>query len=249
MTGKQMSSTDPGTLAVDWLKQQGLSAAVAWPLQAQATVERWSRERRIHFTPEGPQALYLLLKGRALVGRRLDQGREAYQQLKEPGEWLGELLVLEPDFPPFFVQALEPTTGLRVPVATLHRLMMTQPTFNLHLVSSCAERLRQQQQQQEAMLQQNAQERIMAFLCEYCLRCGRQQPNGEVIVPYVLSHNAWAKFTATSRQSVNALLTALRRAGELDYDALRLVVAEEQLQAWCGQYRGQLPFLRRAPRG
>ena len=220
-----------------------LGEPVAEQLAQAMRPAQWRVRKKQHFSSHDlSREVYLIAEGTVLIGRKLNSGREAYQYIHQTGEWIGDLAVMEPHFPSFFAAALEPTKLWSIPAKLLHPMMMEDPHFNFTLINQAARRLRQLQQRQQAMLKQNTRERILSFLCEYCLRCGNQINDEVVQLPNLLSHSDLAKFTATSRQSVNALLTGLRREGVLDYDEHQLRIPHPQLMSWQKEFGGRFPF-------
>lgn len=91
------------------------------------------------------------------------------------------------------------------------------------------------------MLTQSSHDRILAFLCEFALGHGLRQ-GGEMEVPNFLNHNDIARFTATSRQSVNTLLTRLRREGQLDYNEEQILIPGDKLSQWQLGFQSRFPY-------
>lgn len=195
--------------AADWLD---------WPL----------RHRETFAAGESP-SIFWLQRGMVKIGRFLPGGKEDYQYLVQAGSWIGELTLVEPDYPAFFAMAARPSQVLRLPSRLVQKGMMSHPSFNLLVLEQLGIRLREMQARREAMIHQSARARILAFLCDYCQRFG--QLHGEVIeVSQPLSHTDISKFTATSRQSVHTLMAELRRDGWLDYNQRELRVPKEHLR-------------------
>jgi len=181
--------------------------------------------------------VFWLQQGLVKVGRRLLGQKEDYQYLVQPGTWMGELTLVEPNYPAFFAMAAHPSQVLRLPRRLVQQGMMAHPTLNLMVLEQLSRRLREMQARREAMIYQSARARILAFLCEYCQQMGRSR--GEVIeVSQPLSHTDISKFTATSRQSVHTLMAELRREQWLDYDLHSLRVPKENLRRLRQEVKG-----------
>lgn len=195
-----------------------------------AVAHRWSARHREMFDCDRSQSVFWLVEGTAKVGRYLPNRREDYQYLASGGEWLGELTLVESDYPSFFVMATQPCNVLEIPRSAVKQAMMQFPTFNLSVLSQLGQRLREMQARREAMIRQSSRSRILSFFCEYCRRFGKLRGD-QIWVEYPLNHTDISKFTATSRQSVHTLMADLRRQALLDYDQQRIRLSQTQLHA------------------
>jgi CRP-like cAMP-binding protein len=217
-----------------WRKVLPEALCQAW-LDAGQWIE-WPLRHREPFTPQAEPYVYWLQSGLVKVGRFLPNQREDYQYLARAGEWIGELSLVEPAFPPFFAMTATPSQLLRLPRLLVQQSMMAHPSFNLMILEQLGHRLRATQQRREAMIYQSTRFRILAFLCDYCEQHG-EETDGVIHIQHPLNHTDISKFTATSRQSVHTLMADLRRQQRLNYDPHHLQVPRRTLQQFRQQMR------------
>jgi len=217
-------------LTYDWTGTglEYLQEAQLEQLLALSELQHWSTRKRVVFQPSNISKVYIILQGKVKLGRSLPEKREDYHRLAGPKDWVGDLALVAEDFPPFFATAAQPTTVLAIPVLSLRKAMITEPKLNMAILQYMTQHLRALQKRREAMLRQPTRLRILSFLCEYCQTYGEMN-EGILTITAPLSHTDIGKFTGTSRQSVNALMSALRRENLLDYDQEEIRVSPDNL--------------------
>jgi CRP/FNR family transcriptional regulator, cyclic AMP receptor protein len=181
------------------------------------------------YLPDEPlSSLYFLKKGLIRIGHYTEDGREAVLDILQPGEIFGELTKAEPGtFRGEFAQAYADETyicGMFTP--DFENLLRVRPSLGITLLRSVGGRLQRMERKLESLAFKDAKVRVLELLME--LAPNGESSVGEKVIALSLSHQDIADLTATSRQTVNKILTELKDRGIISYDRRKLVLHDIQ---------------------
>jgi CRP/FNR family cyclic AMP-dependent transcriptional regulator len=179
------------------------------------------------FQNEPDGRLMLLLAGRVKVTRVDHDGHETLLSIRDPGDVLGELALIDRQPHIATVTALEPVEAL-VTVAEAFRLHLeTTPRVAVALLEVVTRRFRETTLKRAQFSASDTMGRLAARIVELAERYGESSEEG-VTVTSPLSREDLAAWTGASRAGVSHALQALRELGWVHTERRRLVVRNLQ---------------------
>jgi CRP/FNR family transcriptional regulator, cyclic AMP receptor protein len=167
----------------------------------------------------------LLLDGRVKATSHTAGGSEIVLAVRGPGALIGELSAVDRQPRSATIQALEPVTGLVLPLAEFESYLAANGRVAVLLMRLLAERLRDADRKRIEFGAQDATGRVAARLVELAERFGRPVDGG-VQIALPLSQDELAGWIGSSREAVSKALGVLRSAGWIRTSRLRVVVMD-----------------------
>ncbi len=195
---------------------------------SQKVLMETSQPKTILYFPEEPSnTIYFLKKGKVKITRISEDGRRTTLQLLGPGDIFGESAILGRDKRENVAEVLEDAVICTISKETLQELMDEVPELNRSIRKLIGFRLQRIQAQLEDLVFKTARERIEAFLRRFTKKFGRQMVDGWLVRPF-LRHQEIAELTATTRQTVTAVLNELVAEEIIAYKRSYLLVKNQE---------------------
>ena len=193
-------------------------------------VRRFRRDETVFHQGDPGDALHVIASGAVkVVLPSPDAAEPAILATLGPGEFFGELAMLDGDPHSASVIALEPTETLMLGRADFERLFETQPGLRLALVASLARHLRRLTGHVEALHFLDLRERLALRIAE--LAAGESgaagaSSLGEVHLDRHYTQSELAGMVGGSRESVNRILAEFVTRGLIRFEADTLIVPD-----------------------
>jgi len=199
-----------GDAAVDALSQVRLFAGLDRPtLERLASGVRMRRFRRaeVLFHQGDPgDALFVVATGAVKIMLPSEEGEEAILATVRPGEFFGELALLDGAPRSATAVALEPTETFVLPRDAFRTLVNAEPGTRDALLAALAAELRRLTRHVEELHFLDITGRLAARLVHLAEESGVQAPNGSLRLDGPLTQGDLASMIGATRQSVNKLL-------------------------------------------
>lgn len=157
--------------------------------------------------------MYVIWEGRVKVTKASKDGRERILDLREAGDFFGELALID-DGPRFAsVITLEPTCLLALSRATFLDLLSRSSGLSRAVMHSLTERLRRADEQASSLCFDGARERTWSLLQRLVRR--PRVAGGNLETP-PLTHQQIADMIGTSRETVTRAISQLKRMRSLE---------------------------------
>jgi CRP/FNR family transcriptional regulator, cyclic AMP receptor protein len=160
-------------------------------------------------------ALFLVESGRVRLFRSASDGRQVTLAMLDSGASFGQLSVLDPPLLDAYAEAMTDCVLRVLRVTDLERAVADHPRVALNLMRSLAERLREAEDQIEALAFRPVPSRLAGKLLDLMDRYGRVTPNG-IRIDERFTHMQLAEMIGTSRETLTKVLNELRDAGLID---------------------------------
>ncbi len=184
------------------------------------------RKGEIIYTPEeNAQEIYFIHDGRVKTVSYSTEGKELIKKFFIKGEFFGEGALLENSNRHNFAIANTKLSICVIPVAELWRLMRKDSSTNMFFLSLFSRQLVEMENRLESIVFQSSRTRILGYLVSLIEEKG-EQVGFEWVIRRFMSHQDIANITATSRQTVNAVLNDLRRGDVITFNRRRLLVRD-----------------------
>ncbi|WP_245557463.1 Crp/Fnr family transcriptional regulator [Neolewinella persica] len=228
-----MKRTALGTLTKYWFlegfnlfSKLGMNAMME--LCEELVMHRYSKGARINLDSGDEQSVYFLKKGSVKI---VSSDTEVAKFIAHPGNIFGELGLYQlPGEGEETAYALEESVVCTFSANQMNELMAKHPSLKNGVLKIYGFRIKRLERRLQDLLHKDSGTRIEEFIRYYVTAFG-VPVNGRQEARKLLSHKDIAHLTNTSRQTVNNVLTGLRREGTIDYNAkvISILSPEEKI--------------------
>jgi len=171
-------------------------------------------------------SLHLVQSGRLGVQVSTPDGQVAMLSLLVPGDYFGEVSLLEPDMPrrSATVVALEPAETLSISSADFHALCRQHPAIEQVVLRALAHRVDHLTQRLLEAMYEGLDRRVYRQLLHLCDVYAVGPGASSVSIP--LTQSTIAEFVGGTRPTVNAILQRLQDRGLVELTRGRVVVTD-----------------------
>ena len=171
--------------------------------------------------------LYLISRGKVKISHTTSDGQEVVLAILGPGDFFGEMALLDDSPRSATAVALEPTETW-----TLHRgefmsYLSDNPDFTLHVLKTLARHIRRLNTQLADIFFLDLPGRLARVLLNLAEQYGRKMPDG-TLIDLSLTQTDLAEMTGATRVSINKALGRFRRAGWIRVNGRRVTVLDRQ---------------------
>ena len=186
---------------------------------------RFRRGEVIFHLGDPGDALFVVMSGAVKITLPSETGDEAILATLRPGDFFGELALLDGAPRSASAAALEPTETLVLPRDRFRELIATEPAIRDALLHALAKELRRLTLHVEELHFLDIAGRLAARLARLSDEQGHVQPDGSIRLDAPITQSDLASMVGCTRQSVNKLLGLFVDDGliRLERDAIVIV--------------------------
>lgn len=194
-------------------------------LAARGTRRSFPRGTILMFEKELEERVMVVLSGRVKVTRVDQDGRELLLNIRDPGDVLGELALIDHEPRSATVAALEPVVALVLSGDAFRSYLEATPRVAVVLLEIVAARLREELTRRVQFTESDTMGRLAARLLELGDRYGEDSEEGiAVVLP--ISREELASWVGASRAGVAAALQTLRELGWIRTERRSLLISD-----------------------
>lgn len=187
-----------------------------------------SKKKEVIYFPEEPSdTIYFLKGGKIKLSRISPDGQTTTLALLGAGEIFGESAILGQKTHENIAEVVEDALICAIDKRVFQELLEKSNMLNRSVNTLIGERIRSVESKIEDLVFKDAHERVVDFLARYVKTFGKQLVDIWEVRPF-LTHQEIAELTATSRQTVNAILNELKSEGKIDFSRQYLRVPDLQ---------------------
>ncbi|MFQ6616479.1 MAG: Crp/Fnr family transcriptional regulator [Fidelibacterota bacterium] len=194
----------------------GLNQEQMQDLERNTRMQKSKKREIIYFPEEASDTIYFLKQGKVKITRIAEDGRTTTLQLVGPGEIFGESAILGQERHENVAEVVEDAVICSISKEQFQDLMVKNPQLNLSITKFIGFRIRKIEAHVEDLVFKDARDRVEAFLKRYVSTFGKKLIDGWMVRPF-LTHQEIADLTATTRQTVNAILNRMEKEGRIKY--------------------------------
>lgn len=187
---------------------------------------RFRRGEVIFHLGDPGDALFIVTSGAVKISLPSEGGDEAILATLRPGDFFGELALLDGAPRSATAAALEPTETLVLPRDRFRDLVASEPAIRDALLAALARELRRLTVHVEELHFLDIAGRLAARLARLCEEQGKKLPNGTIRLDGPLTQTDLASMVGCTRQSVNKLLGQFVEHGLLVLERDAIVVID-----------------------
>jgi CRP/FNR family transcriptional regulator, cyclic AMP receptor protein len=169
--------------------------------------------------------MYIVLAGKLKITKATAGGKETILAIHRPGDFFGEMALLDGKTSPATVSAMEDCRIAYISKHDFTTLLMTNETVVRQIIQVLCARLRQVWGQIQTLSYSSAESRIRGGLHELARKHGVPDSRG-IIIDLKITHQEMAEMVGTSRETVTRSLAKLKDAGVLQIEGRRIIVLE-----------------------
>jgi len=199
----------------------GLSEADHGLLLQVAVRKTYARQTLIVQDGDLGERFYLLRKGRAKVFLGNEDGREVILSILGPGDFFGELALIDDEPCSASVMTLEESEFVSIGKNEFQKVMAGSSTMALNMLKAVSRRLRDADQQIESLALNDVKARV-----EQALRSLAEPDNGELVIPARVTHKDIAAMVGASREVVTRVFRDLEERGLVRVEGRRITLSD-----------------------
>ena len=194
-------------------------------LDSFARTKTFSAHRPVILPHEDAEFLFVLAKGLVKIGHITTEGKEIILSLVETGEVFGEMHLLGESDTDQYVETIEESTLIMLPVDILQASLRQNPCLLLKLSQLLGHRRRRMERRFRNLLYLSNRDRLIHALLDVAEQFGEEDL--EVTrIRIRLSHQDLANLIGSTRETVTMLLGQLKTEGWLNIGRRRLAIKQ-----------------------
>ncbi|MBO8128514.1 MAG: Crp/Fnr family transcriptional regulator [Peptococcaceae bacterium] len=191
---------------------------------AALTFKRQYRKGRILFVEDEPgNTVYLLRTGVVKLTKQTEDGREHILHYVNPGEVFAEVVLFDGGTYPATAEVVEEAEVHLIRNSDLRKFLLNHPQVAYQMLSIMARRLRAVQEKIMMLALHDTTRRVAVTLLNLAEEYGLREDAG-IRINFSLTNQELAKFSGTTRETVNRILNDLRRMDVLAVDKQQIII-------------------------
>lgn len=186
-------------------------------------VKNYRKNQIIFLEEETGHYMYIVLAGKVKVTKTTPSGKETILAIHQPGDFFGEMALLDGKTAPATVSAMEDCRIAAIHSSDFQRMMMCNEKVVRQIIQVLCSRLRQVWAQVQDLSYSTADNRIRAGILQLSRKHGVQDARG-IIIDLKITHQELAELVGTSRETVTRTLARLQKKGVLQLENRRIVL-------------------------
>jgi len=173
--------------------------------------------KSIHLNDKHQNSIFFLKKGSVKI---VNTTNNSVKYIVKRGNLFGELALFDKEVAEEEIAyALENCVICYIDAKQMESLMEKHKSLKNGALKVYGLRIKKLERRLNDLLYKDSATRIKEFISDYLDEFGETDVDGKRVAKNLLSHKDIANLTNTSRQTVNNVMSTMRREGELDYNA------------------------------
>src|SRR6058998_2279885 len=189
------------------------------------------RKNQVIFVEEETgEYMYVVIAGKVKASKTSATGKETILAIHQPGDFFGEMSLLDGKTSPATVSAMEDCKIATISKADFFLYLMKNEKVVQQIIRVLCRRLRQGWGRLHMLSHGSAEVRICEGLLSLSRRYGLQD-GGSILINMKFTHQELAEMAGTSRETVTRTLTRLQKKGllKVDHDGHLVLVDPKSL--------------------
>jgi len=186
-------------------------------------IKMYRKNQVVFLEEETGNYMYIVLAGKVKVTKTTSGGKETILAIHQPGDFFGEMALLDGKTSPATVSAIEDCRIATIYHSDFQRLMMSNEKVVRQIIQVLCSRLRQVWAQVQDLSYSTADDRIRAGILQLSRKHGVPDARG-IIIDLKITHQELAELVGTSRETVTRTLARLQKKGVLQLDQRRIIL-------------------------
>lgn len=188
--------------------------------------QTFARNALVILAEDHGDSFFIIQSGKVKVSVTGQDGREIILSLLGPGEFFGELSLLDGHPRSADVTTVERTELLVIRRSDFVSVIQSYPVIPIHLMVALATRLRKSDRQVAGLALLGISERISSVLLALAEEQGEETEEG-IVLTRRPTHQVLASMAGTARETVTRVMKRLTDEGYVRVDGRRLVILKQ----------------------
>lgn len=188
---------------------------------------RYRRQQIIFHQDDPGDSLHLIVEGRVKIALDADSGQEAVIAILGPGEFFGELSMIDGQPRSATVETLEPVETVSVARADFVRFLRSNEATAERLIVNLARMIRRADSTMADLVFLDMEGRLLKRLLELADEYG-QEVDGGIEIELPVTQEDLARMVGATRASVNRVLGHWEERGAIERRGRRIVIHDAE---------------------
>lgn len=185
--------------------------------------KNYTKENVIFFEEDEGDSFFIINEGHVKVAKFSDEGKEFILSMLGPGDFFGDMSLLDSEPRSATVIALENTQVTIIRRSDFHAALREYPSIAIELLSEISKRLREANRKIGNLALLDVYGRLARTLIDFARSEGMTRNDGRISFKRP-THQAIANMIGTSRETVTRTLGDLHRRGYLELSGKEIIL-------------------------
>ena len=189
-------------------------------------LEKSYRKNQVIFLEEETgNYMYIVLSGKVKVSKSTHSGKETILAIHQPGDFFGEMSLLDGRTSPATVSAMEDCRIVSIGRSDFNQHLMGNDKVVHQIIQVLCSRLRAVWGQIQTLSYSSAEARIRSTILHLSRKHGIPDARG-ILINLKITHQELAELVGTSRETVTRTLARLQKKGVLSVENRRMILKD-----------------------
>jgi CRP/FNR family transcriptional regulator, cyclic AMP receptor protein len=184
-------------------------------------------ETIVHEEDDEGQTFFVLVSGRVHVAVITSEGKSAILATLKPGDFFGEMAMLDGEPRSASVIASEDCTLLMLYRKMFLDILQRYPKITIQMLVEMSQRIRRANRHINTLSLMSVYGRVADVLLQLAKEQG-QRVRGMIVIPNRPTHQVIADMAGTSRETVSRILSQLQKKSYIVNDGKKMVILNEE---------------------
>ncbi|MCP4004588.1 MAG: Crp/Fnr family transcriptional regulator [bacterium] len=170
--------------------------------------------------------MYVIQEGQVKVAKMSDDGREKILEILGPGEFVGEMSLLDREPRSASVKTMQPCLLLALSRSDFLALLAQNSELSLELIRELTRRLRETNEQIRGLLFERVEGRARRLMRRLARETLSEYPDRVATSP--ITHQQLADLVGTSRETITRVIKELKKEGWLAQEGKRYLIPKDE---------------------
>lgn len=185
-------------------------------------MKTFKKGSEVHEQFEEDHLIYFIKKGHVKIGT-MKEGEFSLKYTLGKGNIFGESkLTIVEESAPYSAFAMSDCTICFIEISRMEELMERYPKLHNSILKIAGLKFKKIERRLDDILYKDAETRIKDFLFDFVKE--NSQSKDDLVAKNIFSHSEIAKLTSTSRQTVNNVISKMRKDQSISYDQKEIAI-------------------------
>ncbi len=186
----------------------------------------YGKNNLIIFEDDAGLQFFVIRSGQVKISRISQQGEEVILAILGPGQFFGEVSIIDGGPRSATVTSLDDVELLSISRERFQYFLSEYPQLALALLREMASRFRKSDAQIKSLSLMDARERVANTLFQLALEIGLERKEREYVIEDLPLQRDLANIAGTSRETVSRIITRFQEEGLVQREGNRLVIPD-----------------------
>lgn len=219
---------------------KGLDDDVLKALERVCTIKTFPKNTILFSEGDQSDSFYIIRSGKVNVGINDEEGREVILSILGPGEYFGEIALMDGEPRSAYVMTKEPSQLIIISKNDFHELLSLHPDIMMNLFRGLLKRFREANKKIESLALMDVYGRVARLLTHLAATSGKKDDGGpadlssedKVTINERLTHQEIANMVGASREMVSRVLKDLTTDGYISVEKKYITIEKRLPYQW-----------------